>query len=177
MKKVSPLKYQILVFALVFMGICHHSIAQNQKPKSEFWQKVRFGGGFGLGFGNNTFNGTLSPSAIYQATDEFAVGAGLNINYSKFQNSKLLAYGPNIVTYYNVFKFVQLSGEFEQLRINRKYEFDGANIEDNYWSPALFLGIGYTDRNITIGIRYDVLYNNDKSIYSDAWMPFIRVYF
>lgn len=50
-------------------------------------------------------------------------------------------------------------------------------MNEHYWSPALLLGIGYTDRNFTVGIRYDVLYDNDKSIYASIWLPFVRVYF
>ena len=72
---------------------------------------------------------------------------------------------------------IQLSTEFEQLNVNRKYNVN-LNIEDdNYWIPALFLGVGYKSGNVTIGIRYDVLYDNEKSIYADPWAPFIRFYF
>ncbi|WP_317197703.1 hypothetical protein [Neotamlana sargassicola] len=35
----------------------------------------------------------------------------------------------------------------------------------------------YRSNNVTLGVRYDMLYNNSKSIYANAWMPFIRVYF
>lgn len=65
----------------------------------------------------------------------------------------------------------------EQLRVNRQLELDGGNREDNYWSPALFLGIGYGNRNLTVGIRYNVLHDHQKSIYADAFTPYVRVYF
>lgn len=178
MKKKRPSFSIILVFSLLLICFVHSSVsAQQQKASSDFWNKVRFGGGFGLGFGNNTFNAAISPNAMYQVNDQFSVGTGLNFNYSKFRDSKLMAYGASALSYYNIFPAIQLSAEFEQLRINRKYEFDGANIEDNYWNPALFLGLGYSSRNITVGVRYDVLYTEGKSIYSDAFMPFVRMYF
>lgn len=173
MKKIAPLKYRILVFAIFFIGACMYSNAQNQKPRSDFWQKVRYGGGFGLGFGNDSFNATLSPSAIYQATDQFAIGTGLNFNYFKYREDKLIAYGAGVMSYFNIIREIQLSAEYEQLRINRSNFY----FEDNYWSPAMFIGVGYTDRNFTVGVRYDVLYDANKSIYSNAWMPFVRVYF
>lgn len=173
MGKILRLGSRILVFALFFVGFCIQSTAQVQQPKSEFWQKVRFGGGFGLGFGNDSFNASLSPSAIYQATDQFAIGTGLNFNYFKYREDKLIAYGAGIMSFYNIIREIQLSAEFEQLRINRSNLY----FEDDYWSPALFFGIGYTDRNFTIGVRYDVLYDENKSIYSNAWMPFVRVFF
>jgi hypothetical protein len=30
---------------------------------------------------------------------------------------------------------------------------------------------------VTIGARYDVLFDNDRSLYGSAFMPFVRVYF
>jgi len=51
------------------------------------------------------------------------------------------------------------------------------NADDSYWYPALFLGVGYTSGRMTFGIRYDVLYDDDKSIQPEAWMPFVRFWF
>lgn len=161
---------------LAFVGISFVAIAQNQGIKNDFWNNVRFGGGLGLGFTNGGFNGSIAPSAIYQFNEQFATGISLNFSYSKFNDDKLLAYGGSVLSLYNPIPYIQLSVEFEQLRINRSYAFDDADIEHNYWSPALFLGIGYSNQNVTFGIRYDVLYGN-KSIYANAWMPFVRVYF
>lgn len=165
------------VFTVLFLFLCTICWGQNLLQGSNFWSKVRFGGGIGLGFTNGGFNGSISPSAIYQANDQFAAGASLNFNYAKFNDSKLVAYGGSILSLYNPISFLQLSAEFEQLRINRSLALDGANLERNYWSPALFLGVGYNDRNFTVGIRYDILYDDNKSIYANAWMPFVRVYF
>ncbi|MGB5554442.1 MAG: alpha-ketoglutarate decarboxylase [Flavobacteriaceae bacterium] len=166
-----------LLLGLVFIFFASNFYAQSPKAKSEFWSHVSFGGGIGLGLTNGGFNGAISPSAIYQVNDQFATGLSLNINYAKFGDDKLLAYGGSILTLYNPIRFLQLSAELEQLRINRNYDNGVISLEDNYWSPALFLGLGYTDRNFTIGIRYDVLYDDTKSIYANAWMPFVRVYF
>ncbi len=59
----------------------------------------------------------------------------------------------------------------------RSYD-DILNLEDEqYWYPALFIGAGYRSQNFTMGIRYDILYDDAKSIYANAWMPFVRVYF
>lgn len=152
-------------------------MAQGYGNSANFWDNVHYGGGIGLGFGRETFNAALAPSAIYQANEYLAMGVGLNFNYSKFQNSRLTAYGGSLLSLFNPIRPIQFSAELEQLRVNRKYELDGANIEDNYWSPALFIGIGYSNRNVTFGLRYDLLYDDEKSIYADPLMPFIRVYF
>jgi len=42
---------------------------------------------------------------------------------------------------------------------------------------ALFICVGYRYGPVTFGIRYDVLYDRDKSIYADPRAPFMRVYF
>lgn len=148
-----------------------------QGSSNNFWDNVRFGGGIGIGFTNGSFNGSISPSAIYQVNEQFAAGTSLNFNYAKFNDDKLFAYGGSILTLYNPIPNIQLSAELEQLRINRTYALDGVNREDNYWSPALFLGLGYSNQNVTFGLRYDVLYDDNKSIYANALMPFVRVYF
>jgi len=86
--------------------------------------------------------------------------------------------GGSIITLFNPIEALQLSAEFEELHVQRNFnENFVSNADDNYWYPALFLGAGYRTGNITVGIRYDVLYNKNKSIFADPWMPFFRVYF
>lgn len=151
--------------------------AQSIGNNSYFLNRVRFGGSLGLGFFNGGFNASVSPSAIYPFTNEFSAGASLNFNYAKFNDDKLLAYGGSIISLYNPIPELQLSAEFEQLRINRTYEAIPNYIEDNYWSPALFIGAGYSSYNVTVGLRYNLLYRENESIYTNALLPFIRVYF
>ncbi len=177
MSKIAPFGLKKLFFCLFFLFGSLYCFAQNQPSKSEFWNKVRFGGGIGLGFTNGGFNGSIAPSAIYQFNDQFAAGLGVNVNYAKFNASKFLAYGVNAMTFYNPVQQLQLSAEFEQLRVNRSLETIAGTLEDDYWAPALFLGIGYTSQFATVGIRYDVLYDSGRSVYANAWMPFVRVYF
>lgn len=169
--------YRKSFFTVLFLLLFILCRGQNPLQRNEFWNNVRFGGGVGLGFTNGGFNGFISPSAIYQVNDRFATGASLSFNYAKFNDNKLVAYGGSILSLYDPIRFLQLSAEFEQLRINRTVALVGSDLESNYWSPALFLGIGYTDRNFTLGVRYDILYDDTKSIYANAWMPFVRVYF
>ena len=147
----------------------------NTRTNSDFWDQVRFGGGLGINFGNGIFSGTIAPSAIYQFDANVALGLGLSASYFERKDLyKSTVLGGSIVGLFNPINAIQISSEFEYLHVNRDFD-QGTN--DKYWYPALFLGAGYRSGNFTIGIRYDVLYDEDKSIYSDAWMPFIRVYF
>lgn len=162
--------------AIFFLFLCLGLNAQGPGNSQAFWERVDFGGGIGLNFGNRVFNIALSPAAIYRASDQYAVGTGLTFSYSKFDEAELTAYGVSILNYFNPIPQIQLSAEFDQLRINRNFE-NILNADDNYWLPALHLGIGYGSRYFVAGIRYDVLFDDGRSIYADPWTPFIRIYF
>ncbi len=173
----SPLimKRTFLFFAIIFS--CYSTL-NAQQNNSDFWNHVRYGGGIGLSFGDGFFSGTLAPSAIYEFNNQFALGVGLNGTYNKqkdFYKSTIL--GGSLIGLFSPINAIQLSAEFEELHVNRRYE-SNLNLEnDTYWSPALFVGAGYRSGNVTFGVRYDLLYDENKSIYADAWAPFVRFYF
>lgn len=169
------IKFYLLFFLIIF-GAANK--LYGQQNKDDFWNHVRFGGGIGLSFGDGFFSATLAPSAIYELNETVALGLGLNgtVNNRKdFYKSTI--YGGSLIGLVNVIPELQFSAEFEELRVNRKYDAFFNLPDDNYWSPALFLGLGYRSGNITFGIRYDVLYDEEKSIYADPWAPFVRFYF
>ncbi|EDP97279.1 alpha-ketoglutarate decarboxylase [Kordia algicida OT-1] len=144
---------------------------------SDFWRNVRFGGGLGLGFANGVFSATVAPSAIYDFNSQFA--AGVSLNYTYFNDDdffKSTIVGGSFIGLFNPLPEIQLSSEFEYLHVSRNFE-DPIFEDDNYWQPAVFFGVGYTTNNITVGVRYNVLHDDDKSIYADALVPFFRVYF
>jgi hypothetical protein len=167
-----------LVFftALFLLLFTQTGLAQDQREG--FWSQVRFGGGIGLSFGNEFFGGTIAPSAIYEFDEQFALGLGANLTYNKQKNLyETIIVGGSVLGLYNVIPQLQFSAEFEQLNVSRTFESDLRIPSDYYWHPALFVGAGYRNGNFTVGIRYDVLYKEEKSIYANAWMPFARVYF
>lgn len=146
---------------------------------SDFWKNVQFGGGIGLNFGDGFFSGALSPNAIYKFNPYVAAGIGLNVQYSSQRDIfKSTVLGASIVALFNPYRELQISTEFEQLHVNRNFDEEFvSNVDDKYWYPSLFLGIGYTSGNVTFGIRYDILYDKYKSIQNEAWMPFVRFWF
>ncbi len=150
-------KTYIIVFT--FLSCTLTSFSQNQDDIDNFWNHTRFGGGIGLSFGDGFFSGTLSPTGIYQFNSQFAAGIGLNATYNKQDNFyKSTILGGSLLGLFNPVSELQVSAEFEQLNVNRKFE-DSAYEDDNYWYPALFMGIGYRSGNVTLGIRYDLLYS------------------
>lgn len=162
---------------LLFLCFSIVTSAQEKKDRSKFWSNVQFGGGVGLSFGDGFFSGTLAPNAIYQFNPDFGLGLGLNGTYTKQRDFfKSTIVGASVIGIYNPIDELQLSGEFEQLNVNQKFEND-MFANDNYWVPALFVGLGYRTNNVIFGMRYDLLYDVRKSVYANPWSPFVRVFF
>ncbi len=171
MKSISKL-YIILLF--IVFGIAS---SQAQFRSDSFWDRVSFGGGFGLNFGNDYFAANLAPSAIYNFNPYFAAGPGLSYAYVKNGSLKSSIVGGSIIALANPLPIIQLSAEFEELYVSQRANWDGGTFTDDFWNSALFLGAGYRSGPVTIGARYNILYNDDDAIYTSAIMPFIRFYF
>ncbi len=172
---------KVSLIALLFFGIVsaqeENEIKLPKKHKSEFWKKVRFGGGFGLNVVNGFTNVSVSPSGLYQISDSFGIGVGLNANYSKQRNRfEATVLGASIISIFRPIQEVQLSIELEKNNVSHTNLVN--NNKTNYWQPSLFLGAGYSvGRFGAIGIRYDVLFAEGRSPYGTAFLPFVRVFF
>jgi hypothetical protein len=181
MKQLN-IKNIVLFVAFIF---CFNVNAQDSNrvqkpktPKSEFWKKVRFGGGLGLNFGNNATSVSIAPSAIYQVNKYFSTGVGLQGSYVSFKDSyKSYIYGGSLIGLVNPIEEVQLSLDLEQLRVNTTFDSSFSIPSTNRWNTALFLGAGYVSNYVTFGVKYNVLYKKTDNVYGEAFMPFIRVFF
>ncbi|WP_194851352.1 alpha-ketoglutarate decarboxylase [Nonlabens antarcticus] len=172
----------------VFICIIASIICQAQTSNADFWNQVRYGGNLGVSFGTGYTAIQLAPQAIYQVNPFIGVGLGLNGSYVKrnfdrrdgFANDNLdyssTILGGSIIGIANPIREIQLSADFEYLNVNQNFE-DPQFRDDNYWVPALFLGAGYVNGPVTIGVRYDVLYDDGRSIYRNGLQPFVRVLF
>lgn len=171
----------VLKACICFLFTYTCSIAQNDtiaKPKNIFWSKVRFGGGLGLGFGNGYTNVAVSPTMYYPIKPNVMMGIGGNVSYIKNRDIySSMIYGGSLIALANPIEYIQTSIELEQLRVNNTNLTGTGNKENNFWNTAIFLGAGYRSYNFTIGIRYNILYRETNNIYTDAWMPFVRVMF
>jgi hypothetical protein len=181
MHTYQSLKYLVFTFFTCFFSIILNAQEVDTevlpKTKSEFWSKVRFGGGVGLGFSSDFTNIAISPTGIYQFNDKVALGVGVSGNYSKRKDYfEATVFGASLIGLFKPINELQLSAEFEYNNVN--FKDLRINESDNYWYPALYLGGGYAIGNFgAIGMRYDVLYNDRKSVYGSAISPFIRVFF
>lgn len=162
-----------LFFVLLFSFISINTYTQN--TYSDFWKNVRVGGSFNIGFGNNFTTIAISPSAIYDFNEYVSTGVSLTYLYHKNKvfNTNSSVYGASILSLFEPIDNFQLSAEFEELNITRRTNFD----EENYWNPAFYVGAAYRTGPISIGLRYDLLYKDNKSIYNSAVSPVFRIYF
>lgn len=153
--------------------------AQVAKPmQSSFWDNVRFGGGIGLNFGSGFFAGNLAPIGVYRFNQYVSTGVGLNFAYTSERNFyDSFVVGGSFLGFFNPIREIQISTEFQQSYVNRTFDSNVSFTDEKYWVPAIFLGLGYTTNNVTVGIQYDLLYDRNRSIYADSWFPFVRVLF
>lgn len=145
-----------------------------------FWDNVQFGGSLGLGFGDGYTDLIIAPSALYNINAQFGVGAGLQYNYTRLKDEfSTSSYGVNLLGVYNPLPEVQLSLELEQLYVDQTIDAYSVypEVKDSFWNTALFVGAGFNTGNVTAGIKYNILFNENDRVYSDSWMPFVRFYF
>ncbi|TDW49982.1 hypothetical protein EV144_102413 [Flavobacterium sp. 270] len=171
-------------FFVILTVLFSSNVAAQQKyvidNSNDFWDKVQFGGGLGLGIGSGYTDISVLPSAIYNVNEIVAVGVGLQFGYLSSKNYySSFVYGGSLIGLVNPIPEIQLSAELEQVRVNTDYDSTPYRpaYSDNFWNTALYLGAGYRTGSVTIGARYDVLYDPDKSLYESGFMPFVRVYF
>lgn len=168
-------------FLLFFMSLSTHYYVLAQNPigteESDFFDKVRFGGSLGARFSDDAFSAFLAPKAIYDFNQFTSAGIGIAGSYTTADNFSAHSVSGSLIGLLRPVLNIQLSAEFEENYASRNWELEGGNKKNSYWHPALFLGAGYTAGPVTAGIRYNVLYDHQKSIYGSALMPFISVYF
>jgi hypothetical protein len=176
----SLTKYLFIFFFLFFYENVIAQYQQAPQSRSPFWQNVQFGGGLGLSFGSGYTDISVAPSAIYNVNQYLATGIGLQGSYvsSKgYYDSGI--YGASYLIYINPIPEIQLSINLNESYVNNHYEtYNGySGYTANFWNTALFLGAGYRTGNVTIGLAYNVLFNENDNVYSDALVPFVRAYF
>lgn len=166
-----------VLFLLAFSGINLLYSQNTLVNENGFFEHVRFGGSIGLAFGNDYFSANLAPKAIYDFNRNLSAGVGALMAYANGSNYSDFVVGGSVIGMYRPWPVVRFSAEFEELHVSEELEFIGGDINREYWYPALFLGVGYNVGPVTVGVRYDVLYEEGKSIYGNAFMPFVSVYF
>ena len=142
-------------------------------------KKIGFYGGFGLSLSTGYTYISLQPGIIYHVDPKFKMGTGVQYTYLKSNKSyygvnySYNIYGFNVMSMYYPTKEVEILAEFEDLYVNQNYN----EVNNKFWSPALFGGLGYRYGPVVAGFKFNFLFDRQKSVYQDAFIPYIRVYF
>jgi long-subunit fatty acid transport protein len=139
--------------------------------------RLKFACGFGLNFVGAT-NISLSPNLIYKASDKISLGFGLQGSYAAVKDlQKTTTFGFNAISIYTPTKKVSTLLELVQLNVTTKIETP-VEVKNNFWDTALFVGAGFNITNkFTIGAKYNLLYNEDESVYTSPIVPFVNIIF
>lgn len=173
----KKLKGYFLLIAVTVTINCYSQDSLNTpklpRHKSDFWQKVYFGGNLGLQFGNYTFI-NIAPIVGYKVTEKFSVGAGPSYIYLKdrYYNYSTSIYGGNVFARYFIFKDLFAHTEYEVLNGDWKGTGNRFNLT-NVW-----VGGGYRQRVGMAGsFMILALWNINESIYSPYSNPVISAGF
>lgn len=184
--------YHLLLIVSLFLGF-NSAMAQGQTDDDEdkeekvrygdgktFTERLYFGGGLGLGFGNTTFV-NISPLVGYRITEKFSAGIRAKYQYYKYKQDfrgtnggiytssfQSNIYGGGVFSRFFVTDNIFLHGEFEDLSVQFSDQFGN---KSRQWVPSAFVGGGYAypigGRAIfSITALYNVLYDERKSPYS-----------
>ncbi len=164
-------KYLFSLFLFVLF-----SISGQAQTKSK---KISYYGGFGLSLSTDYTYLSFQPGLIYNANKKFKLGAGVQYTYLKSSKSyyggdySYNIFGFNTMALYYPVKGMEMSLEYEDLYVKEKYN----GVESDFWSPSLFAGMGYRYGPMVVGFKYNFLYDEATSVYQDAFIPFVRIYF
>lgn len=168
----------ISLLSLLMLSTIHLYSQNLATDQPRFIDNVRFGGAINMGFGSSYSTFSISPSAIYDFSNEFSAGLSLTYVYVKNKSaiqSTTNLYGGSVLALFRPIHYLQLSTEYEQLKLSKKLVYDNAI---STWQPALYIGAEYVTGNVAMGLRYDVLFDKTTNvIYASALTPVFRVYF
>lgn len=157
--------------------------ASEQAGDDKLFDRLVFGGNFGLSFGTYT-NIDISPLVGYKITPKLTSGIGFIYQYVKYQDPynnpynytddyKATVWGGRVFTQYDIFYGLFAHTEYEMQYL--KYEFlespyDSGSVE----IPALYLGAGYKlklgeNSALQILALYNFLYNSNDLFYMQPW--------
>ena len=147
------------------------TIIKNQK-------RLKFGCGFGLNFVGST-NISLSPNLMYAVSNKVILGVGIQGSYASIKNlQNTTTFGGNVLMMYSPARKLSTLLELAQLRVSTKTETQTENTTNKYWDTALFVGAGFNITNkISVGAKYNLLYDKDESVYTSPIVPFVNISF
>jgi long-subunit fatty acid transport protein len=156
----------------IWICILMMALSQIVSAQSEnIFDKMYFGGGFGLDFNQNVFSFSLTPYAGYKLTERWSAGLGINYQFwrDKILDLKINNYGGNIFARYSFTPQIFGSTKLEYLSV------DFINKREGFYN--LPVGLGYVVpiskfASLYMIGQYDLLYDvtETNGAYSSPWI-------
>lgn len=149
----------------------------DQTSRSYYERHWTFGGSLGFNFWDDQTSIVIAPKAYYNVSPKFLTGFGVTYMYSD-NDSGIYSYSANsfggsVMGAIRPIPNLQLDIEYEGIQTSR----NSGLIEDDFWNNALYLGASFIAGKVSFGFRYDVLFDQQTSVYASAFNPVIGFYF
>ena len=135
-----------------------------KKEKSEFAERLFFGGGLGLAFGDYLVV-NVNPQVGYRLNDWLGAGVGVDYNYIGNSIYKFQTFGPTLFTRAKAWE--KVLGQVELTQVFVSEQFEGQTYKYNF--PACLAGIGYQEGDEDGGFFIMLLYD----VIQDPKSPFV----
>lgn len=171
--KIKFLSVCLLLSALGFAQ--DTTMIRKNKPKARFWDKVFWGGNFGLQFGTSTFI-DVSPLVGYRITEKVSAGVGATYQYfhyrDRFYDLETNVFGGRVFGRYQFTDYLFGHAEYEYLNLEA-FDFYPSRRVD---VTSILAGGGYMQRfgNNSAMVAM-ILYNFTESLYTPYNNPIIRI--
>lgn len=187
------MKLKILI--ILFINLIATSLyAQTEEDPAvkdlTFNQRLVYGGGFGLQFGNVTLV-DLSPTIGYRLTDRFTLGTGLSFKYNHIKDYTLdqnsgrwydynsNIYGGSIWGRYYLLQNIFAHAEIEQLKIDYNYTSVSSalptNVKNGVDVTSVLVGGGYRQSlGGQVYFNILILFNLNETDFTPYNNPIIR---
>ena len=181
----------IIIAGLLLFSFSADAQSKRKKKSNDgkLSEKLWYGGGFGLGLGNSTFNLDISPMVGYKITPNFSTGVRLPLDYNF---AKLSATDGRVITFNNldfglgafsrhkIFRGVFAHAEYNYLWLDQPVTSGNSFLIDPERPNRLLtekvnqdefnIGLGYSSGN-RVGYEFSVLYNvlDDVNSTQNPW--------
>ena len=178
------------LFNLLTASIFAQTVEDPPVNDLTFNQRLVYGGGFGLQFGNVTLF-DLSPTIGYRLTDQLTLGTGISYKYNrvkdytidlntgKWYDYRSNIYGGSVWGRYYILQNIFAHAEVEQLQIDYKYtsvtSSTPTNVKNGAGVTSVLVGGGYRQPiggNVFFNIL--ILFNLNETDFSPYSNPIIR---
>jgi hypothetical protein len=167
---VIKIKYFIITLILLSSAAAYAQKGEYIIDDRSNWQdRVYFGGGFGLSGGNGGGLISLSPLIGYMLTPKLSGGVGATYQYYKFGDFTDNRYGGQFFLRMNTFRTVFLYASYEFFNYSTGYNFEGPRRTVTRFPIGAGISQPIGPRSsLNFLAAYDVLW--DQTAYTSPWV-------